>query len=138
MRRIGVLAILMCAATVSAEQSIRLDRLDVHYTVLASTFLQPDIAARYGIVRARDRGLLTLSVLAEDGTSRRAAVSGELTNLLGQRSPLDFQEVIDGPAIYYLASFRYTDGEMLRFAVTVQTPDAGGGTLNIEQPLYWE
>lgn len=138
MRNAIALAVALWAATVSAEQSVRLGRLDVHYAVLASTFLDPGIAERYDIVRARDRGLVTVSALSEEGNPRAASVEGELTNLLGQRSALEFREIVDGPAVYYIASFRYTDGEMLRFAITVETPDAGGGTVRIEQPLYWE
>ena len=121
-----------------AEQSIRFGPLEVHYVLLASTFLEPEVAARYDIVRARDRGLVNLTVLSGSGTPRSAELRGVLTNLLGQRIKLTFEELRDGPAIYYIASFRYTDAELLRFEIDVTTPDEGGGTLHIEQQLYWD
>ena len=121
-----------------SEQSVSFGPLEVHYVLLASTFLEPEVAARYNIVRARDRGLVNLTVLSGTGAPRRAQLSGVLTNLLGQRIELSFEELRDGPAIYYIASFRYTDAEMLRFEIDVTTPDEGGGTLRIEQQLYWD
>lgn len=121
-----------------SEQSIHFGPLEVHYILLASTFLEPEVAARYGIVRARNRGLVNLTVLSGSGTPRRAGLRGVLTNLLGQRIELSFEELRDGPAIYYVASFRYTDAELLRFEIEVTTPDEGGGTLRIEQQLYWD
>lgn len=121
-----------------SEQSIHFGPLEVHYILLASTFLEPEVAARYGIVRARNRGLVNLTVLSGSGTPRRAGLRGVLINLLGQRIELSFEELRDGPAIYYVASFRYTDAELLRFEIEVTTPDEGGGTLRIEQQLYWD
>ena len=38
-----------------SEQSVHFGPLEVHYVLLASTFLEPEVAARYGIVRARNR-----------------------------------------------------------------------------------
>ncbi len=121
-----------------SEQSIHFGPLEVHYVLLASTFLEPEVAARYGIVRARNRGLVNLTVLSGSGTPRTATLQGVMTNLLGQRFELSFEELRDGPAIYYIASFRYTDAELLRFEIEVTTPDEGGGTLRIEQQLYWD
>lgn len=129
---------LLCTGWAHAEQSVRFDDLEVHYVLLASTFLEPDVAARYGIVRARDRGLVNLSVLSGSGEPRPARVDGVLKNLLGQRIDLEFRELEDGDAIYYIATFRYTDAELLRFEITVATPDEGGGTVRIEQKLYWD
>ena len=121
-----------------SEQSISFGPLEVHYVLLASTFLEPEVAARYNIVRARDRGLVNLTVLSGTGAPRTAQLHGVVTNLLGQRIELSFDELRDGPAIYYIASFRYTDAELLRFEIDVATPDEGGGTLRIEQKLSWD
>ena len=133
-----ILLLVLLPGLARSEQSIHFGPLEVHYVLLASTFLEPEIAARYNIVRARDRGLVNLTVLSETGAPRSAQLRGVLTNLLGQRIELSFDELRDGPAIYYIASFRYTDAELLRFEIDVATPDEGGGTLRLEQKLYWD
>jgi hypothetical protein len=137
-RRVVLLLALLLPGTAVAEQSVSLGDLEVHWVLVPSTFLEPDIASRYEIERARNQGLVNLTVLSKAGLPRTADVTGTLINLLGQRIELDFRTLEDGDAIYYIAPFRYTDAELLRFEIDVQTPDSGGGTLKIRQKLYWE
>lgn len=133
-----ILLLVLLPGLARSEQSVSFGTLEVHYVLIASTFLEPEVAARYDIVRARDRGLVNVTVLSGPGTPRTAKLHGVMTNLLGQRIQLSFEELRDGSAIYYIASFRYTDAELLRFEIDVATPDEGGGTLHIEQQLYWD
>ena len=136
--RLLLLAIPLLPGTVSAEQMQRLGPFDVHYVVVQSTFFSEEIAGRYGIVRGRDRALLNLSVLDETGKAVRAEVSGTVTNLLGQLSALEFREVVEGPATYYLAEVRHTDRETLRFAVTITADDGVSRELTFQQQMFWD
>src|SRR5690606_38076677 len=97
----------------------------VHYLAVNSTFLEPDIAAAYNIERASRRGFVNVAVLRDApdgglGTPVTAKITGARANLMQQSSNLDFQEVREGEAIYYLAQFDFSNAETLRFTIEVQ------------------
>ena len=101
----------------------------VHYIAVNSTFLDADIAAQYNIVRSARRGFLNIAVLRDnaDGSTTpvTALVSGGRKNLLQQNSELEFNEVREGDAIYYLAQFEFSNAENLRFSIDVQPEQQG-------------
>lgn len=134
-----VLPLLMLgAAGAWAEQKVQLGPWEVHYVVVGTTFLKPEVAADYGVVRGRDRAFINLSVLDPEGTPVPAAVSGTMVNLLSQSEPLRFREVREGEAIYYLAEFKHTDRDTLRFAVDIVAPDGEARQLKFQQRMYWD
>lgn len=99
----------------------------VSYTVFNSTFLEPEIAESYGLVRANDRTLINVSVTrTRDGEADTlglpAEVSGAAVNLIQQRTGLDFEEFSEGDATYYIATLRHTHEETFNFSIQVQ-PD---------------
>lgn len=112
-----------------ASQFERFGDLDVHYVVFNTTDISPEMAARYDVTRAPDRGLINISGRrqAGDGTTTavRLEIEGEVTNLLGQSRPLDFREVEDPQAIYYLDTIRFSDRETLRFRILVTDTETG-------------
>lgn len=96
---------------------------DLHYIALNSTFLEPEIAKQYGLIRSKAMGLLNISVIRREPDGRTtpvmAVVQGTLTNELQQPVRLSFQQVIEGPAIYYLAQVQFSEGKHLRFDLEV-------------------
>jgi hypothetical protein len=124
-------------APASAEQFERINGYQAHYSVVPTTFLKPAVAADYDIVRARDRALVNIAVIDPGAGPVPATVSGTVTDLLGNTTDLDFREVREGEAIYYLATARHGDEETLRFRIDVSTPDAGAHQLAFQQKLYW-
>ncbi|EED34201.1 conserved hypothetical protein [Luminiphilus syltensis NOR5-1B] len=78
-----------------------------------TTFLTADIAAQYGITRGDKKAILTLSVRdAEAGETagRPMQIEGETWDLI-HRSTLDFEEIREGDATYYIAPFKFIDRE---------------------------
>ena len=138
MKQLLLALILLCGISAGAEQMRRLGNWDVHYVLIPTTFLNKDIAAGYQITRGRDRALLNISVIGDDGVPVAASVSGFVMNLLGQQQALDIVEVREGSAIYYLATIKYTDREVLRFEVTITPPDDIPQVLKFQQQVYWE
>jgi hypothetical protein len=137
----ALILLLLSAAVImpaGAEQKRRIGAYDAHYSVVPTLFLKPDIAARHGISRGRDRALLNVSVLDRSDTPVQAEVSGTVRNLLGQQLNLEFREVLDGGAVYYLAVVQHTNREMLRFVIDIKTPDAAVHQLDLTQTLYWQ
>ena len=122
----------------AAEQFRSFDDVDLHYVVVNTLFLQPDVAARYGLVRGKDRAIVNLSVLQHDGAALLGTVTGATINLLGQRAPLEFKMTREGEAIYYIAELRFTDQDVLRFDLTVDVPDRAPMRLEFQQQMYVE
>ncbi len=139
MRSLLAFTFVVLSSFTHAEQYKRLGAWDVHYVLLPTTFLKPEIASSYGVRRAGDLALLNISVLSPDGGAPApAAVEGSVTNLLGQRQRLSFREVREDAAIYYLATIRHTDREVLRFEVLITPPDEIQQTLRFQQQVYVE
>lgn len=121
------------------ETSKRFGDYEVHFSVFPSTLLSEDVAASYKIVRADNRSVLNVSVRKHSGTRgdepQRAVVSGTYSDLV-QRKPLEFREIDETGAIYYLAEFRHGDQETLRFAVNVQVDNSEPFNLVFSRKLH--
>jgi len=121
-----------------AENMQKLGDMNVHYIALGSTFLTPTIAKTYGIERSRYNGLVNISVLdanLKGNPAKTVLISGTARNNIGQEKTLDFKEVKEGSAIYYLAQLHYSNEETFHFFIKI---DDGKGqkTLKFEQKFY--
>ena len=60
----------------------------VHYNAFNTDTLQPKMAAAYGIVRSKNRGMMTISILKKSASAKstpvRANISISASNLTGQ------------------------------------------------------
>jgi len=101
----------------------------VYYQAVNSTFLNADIAEQYGIVRSDRRAFLNISVMKksddEKMTAVRARVDGGKRNLLGETSDIEFREIREENALYYIGEFEYSNAENVRFSVEVQPEFSG-------------
>ena len=133
-----LLCSLLLSGTAQAEQKQVLGNWDVHYIVVNTTFLSPDVAKTYNIVRSKYSALVNISVLdATTHQAQSAALTGTATNLLGVKKSLNFRKVEEGDAIYYLATLSFDDPETFRFAIGVQQGNTTR-TLKFQQKLYAE
>lgn len=106
----------------SAENMKKLGGLNVHYIALGSTFLTPEIAKAYDIERSRYKGLVNISVLdntQEGNPAKTVFISGKARNDVGQIKSLDFTEVKEGDAVYYLAQVSYSNEETIYFDIRI-------------------
>jgi Domain of unknown function (DUF4426) len=124
--------------TAAADQFRAFDDVEVHYVVVNTLFLQPDVAARYGIVRGKDRAIVNVSVLGADSAALLADVTGTTLNLLSQEVPLAFGVIKEEQSIYYIAPIRYTDQDVLRFRINVVLPDRAPMNFEFQQQMYVE
>ncbi|MGV2870972.1 DUF4426 domain-containing protein [Colwellia sp. E150_009] len=129
---------LVVMAYASAENMKKLGSMNVHYMAIGSTFFTPEIAKAYGITRSRYNGLVNISVL--DNTkpgnpAKTISINGQAKNNLGQFKNLEFTEVKEGDAIYYLAQVSYTDEETLHFTLEI-TDGKEQQTLKFSQKFY--
>ena len=136
--KVVVMLVLAQPVHVSAEQMIKLGNMNVHYIVVPTMFFNKKIAEQYKITRGKDRALMNISVLNSDQQPIAVTLDGHMTNLLGQQQTLNFTEVREGVAIYYLAPIKYSDREVLRFTVNLSEPGATPQQLKFQQKMYLE
>ena len=126
-------ALALCCAAQAEEQTF--GDYTVHYQAVNSTFLTPEIAAQYGIVRSERRAFLNVAVLRneDDGSTTpvTATLNGTKHNLLRQSEQLEFKQVREGEAIYYIGQFDFSNAEILRFTLEVH-PEGLEGAHTIE------
>ena len=122
----------------NAENMKKLGSMNVHYMAIGSTFFTPEIAKVYGITRSRYNGLINISVLDNTQTGNPAktvSISGKAKNNLGQFKALEFSEVKEGSAIYYLAQVKYNDEETIHFTLSINDGKEQQ-TLKFSQKFY--
>lgn len=138
MNRLLISILFLCALPASGEQQQKLGPFEVHYVVVPTSFFNTDIAERYDIIRGKDRALMNISILDRDLVPVHALVEGLITNLLGQQQSLEFKEITEGDAVYYLAPIKHTDRETLRFTVEITVPGDETRELRFQQQMYWD
>ncbi len=119
-----LLAALFLAAPATAQQSQMFGPYELHYAVVNTTFLEPAVAANYGITRGEKRAILNLAVrehlrntpAGQPTVARPIMLKGKTWDLM-QNQPLEFQEVREGSAIYYIAQFKFINEEWRWFEV---------------------
>ncbi len=133
----AVLSIAFATAS-NAENMKKMNDINVHYIALSSTFLTPEIAKAYGIERSRYKGLVNISVLdntQEGKPSKTVIINGKARNDVGQIKSLDFTEVVEGDAVYYLAQVSYTNKETIYFDINI-TDKGKQHNLKFSQKFY--
>lgn len=113
----------------------------VHINAFNSDTLQPSMAKAYNIVRSKNRGLLTISVVKKSLSANpkpvKAKVSGKATNLTGQLKDIQIREINDGGAVYYISEFQVADKEVLDFTIYLTPNDhTSPFTVELRQQFY--
>ena len=114
---------------------------EVHYSAFNSTFIPPEMAKQYNLKRDDNYGVVNIAVRnikeSETGKAVTGDIKGQHKNLMTQVKRLNFKEVKEGDAVYYLADFKFSDEELLKFTVDV-TPAGSqrAETVKFEQTFY--
>ncbi|WP_460369489.1 DUF4426 domain-containing protein [Pseudomonas sp. Tul1A2] len=140
----GRLALLLLTACLSAsalaadvikgERKETFGDVTVHYNTFNSTFLQPDIAKAAELIRSKNQGVINVSVI-KNGKPLVANVTGTVKDLTSQSVPLNFKQVTEQGAIYYIAQYPVPQQETRTFEIKVQNGDKIN-TINFNQELF--
>jgi hypothetical protein len=122
--------LLLQSASVNADQFETWYGYEIHYSTFSSLIIPSQVAEAHGIVRSKNRIVTNLSI-RQDGDSVRADVSGTRTNLLEQVTSMDFTEVVEQDAVYYLANQVINERDTIRFSINVK-PEQIDKTYNLE------
>ena len=130
-----ILAMLGLGANASAENSRVFGDYVVHYNAFRSDTLSPEIAKAYELTRRNNRIIVNITVLKKvmgtTGKPVAATIAGNASNLTGQMKNLEFREIKEGTAIYYIAELKVSDGEFLKFKINI-TPEGEQGPARLQ------
>jgi hypothetical protein len=105
------------------ETSKKFGAYTVHYNVFNSKSIPAEVANLYKLTRSKDIALVNISLTkTEHGVASLglpAKVSVKAVNLMQQVKTLEFMEIKEPDATYYIAKFRHSNEEDIRFEVSV-------------------
>ncbi|WP_445180582.1 DUF4426 domain-containing protein [Pseudomonas sp. McL0111] len=141
MRRLALLLITAClsvsalaADVIKSERQETFGDVTVHYNTFNSTYLQPDIAKAAELIRSKNQGVINVSVI-KDGKPLIGNVTGTVKDLTSQSVALNFRQVSEQGAVYYIAQYPVDQQEIRTFEIKVQTGDKIN-TINFNQELF--
>ena len=130
-----MLALLGFGANATAENSRVFGDYVVHYNAFRSDTLSPEIAKTYELTRRNNRIIVNITVLKKvmgtPGKPVAATIAGNASNLTGQLKTLEFREIKEDTAIYYIAELKVSDGEFLKFKLNI-TPEGEEGPARLQ------
>ncbi|CRL50039.1 MULTISPECIES: DUF4426 domain-containing protein [Pseudomonas] len=124
----------MAADVIKGERQETFGDVTVHYNTFNSTYLTPDIAKAAELVRSKNQGVINVSVI-KDGKPLVASVTGSVKDLTSQSVPLNFKQITEQGAIYYIAQYPVDQQEIRTFEIKVQNGDKIN-TINFNQELF--
>jgi hypothetical protein len=120
---LAALLLSLPAFALHAADAVKAQGYAIYYSAVATDHIPAQVAARHGLRRAADEGVVNISVLrgpdAAHGTAVAAVVRGAAYTLLGKRIALHFRAVNDPGMVYYLATLHIPRPDTLRFVLTV-------------------
>jgi len=124
-----------------AEQVIETDLYKVYYNAFNSTVIDANAAKKNNLIRSKYTAMLNIAVHKKNSDGTTSAVksfnSGSVENLLRQQQQLKFATIDEGKAVYYIASFRFADEELMNFKVKIQPdPNLAPIVLELSQKFY--
>jgi len=122
-RTLTIFTLLCFGSSAYAENSKDFGDYVIHHNAFRSDTLLPEVAKSYNLTRRNNRVIVNIAVLKKvlntTGKPTAATVTGHISNLTGQLKNLEFREIKEDTAIYYLAESQFSEGEFLKFEIKV-------------------
>jgi hypothetical protein len=114
----------------------------VYYSVVNTSFLNPQVAKQHKVVRSKSQALIHVSVQKKNDQGAflptSAIIQGHRAYNSQQRQPINFREIRKGnKTIYYISDFPFQDAQQLNFQLSVQPdPNQPAFALNFYKQLF--
>ncbi|MFT7559912.1 MAG: hypothetical protein ACI93R_001827 [Flavobacteriales bacterium] len=96
------------------------EKYSVYYNIFDSTTVPADVAAIYGIKRSKYENLINVSISHKGKYGAlKGTVRGTITNLMQQQRILDFMEIQEQDATYYIAPIRISGKDTVHIALEI-------------------
>ncbi len=117
--------LLWLAGTTLAQAEVKdFGSYQVHWSVLPSTFLTPEVAKASKLQRSKGIGVVNIAIMKknDDGTLTPVTgqVEGQVNNDIQQVRFLAFRRIQEGDAVYFIAQYQYSSGELMTFNITTR------------------
>ncbi|MCD5992350.1 DUF4426 domain-containing protein [Pseudomonas sp. CDFA 602] len=124
----------LAADAIKGNRQETFGEVTVHYNTFNSTALQPDIARNVEVLRSKQQGVISLSII-RNGKPQVAQVSGTIKTLTTDPVALSFKQIHEYGAVSYIAQYPVPQQEIRIFEIIVQT---GGDThrFSFNQELF--
>jgi len=133
---IALLLGLAVSFSAAAEQKKQLGNWDVHYIAFPAPLLTPEIALQYQLQRSKYNAVINISVLDKNNQqAQKVALNGNAKDLQGRQRKLEFTEVVEGDAVYYLAQLPFYHEQRFSFTITVASGNESQ-LLTFDQTFY--
>lgn len=124
---------LLCLISISFPARAEMQKfgdVEINYNVVTTDTLAPKVARAYGILRSKNRLLLTVVITRPDEGGLPRPVSADVTaqsvNMIQQQRPIKMRSINEGEAIYYIGDFDFTSPDFMRFTLNIAESGAGG------------
>lgn len=111
----------------ASKNSMEYQNHIVYFNAFPTDSLPPVMTKQYGLKRSKNYAMINISVMEKSAgvpTGVKSAVTGTLKNLLGQSRTIEFREIKEGQAIYYIAQIGVQSREVVNFNIEIM-PDGG-------------
>ena len=112
----------------------------IHFNLFNSSLLSPEIAKKYNLKRSNYYAILNISVQEKDEQGNKSVpvlLQGTASNIVQQQRKLEFKQIDEGDAIYYLSVFRISNDDLLTFDIKIRTTaDSPGYDLSFKRRVY--
>ncbi len=133
---------MMTSPLILAEQKIDVGIYEVHYIGLNTAFLTEEVARAYQIIRSKNKGFLSISILKKQNNALskpvEAKVTGTMTNLLGQSKKIEFRAINEPNAWYQIATFDFDRRDLYRIQLRVTPLNSPTFKAQFKQRFYAE
>ena len=109
----------------------------IFFSAFNSTFIDPDVAVANQIIRGKDKGLVNIAVVVGSGTGKSSVITGNVYNIFQMSQPLEFVEIREQDAVYYLAPFEFENEDFLTLKISVRAdPKKPAYDLKFQKKMY--
>jgi hypothetical protein len=130
----SVFFLLTLGTFAQAENSKEFSDHIVYFNAFPTDSLPSQMTKQYGLKRSKNYAMINISVMKK-GTGVpvgvKSKVVGKLKNLMGQSRTLEFREIKEGNAVYYIAQIGVQSKEIVHFHVDI-TPDGSKGNYEVK------
>lgn len=117
---------LYAASSMGLDLTRDLKNHTVHYTIFDSALITPEVAEQYQLKRDPKLAYINIAIIPKTGGFGIEAnkLKGDSSNLLQQKTTLEFTTIREKNAVYYLAPVPFFDREVMHFDISIKATEA--------------
>ena len=114
---------LVAGFSAHAENAKEFSKHIVYFNAFPTDSLPPQMTKQYGLKRSKNYAMINISVMEKGAgvpTGVRSKVTGIMKNLMAQSQALEFKEIKEGKAVYYIAQVGVQSKQIVNFFIDIK------------------